>query len=179
MARLRLIGLIDIGHPTASMSPPGNPAADYRDLRLGPLRGWSVGERRLAPRGWCRPVPGPSRPRQSVHAVQAVVRPGVKNLPAVTPGLLMAVSDQQHQASIRVADDVVKLDGRVAVPEVARPASQESVEIPKHLQDCQRRRSRPVACTRSRARRLACREGQRARNATCLSRWSRGRTERW
>ena len=42
----------------------------------------------------------------------------------------MAVSDQQRQASIRVADDLVKLDGRVAVAEVARPASQESVEIP-------------------------------------------------
>jgi hypothetical protein len=47
----------------------------------------------------------------------------------------MAVSDQQRQASIRVADDLVKLDGRVAVAEVARPASQESVEIPRHLQD--------------------------------------------
>src|ERR1700733_13261438 len=75
-----------------------------------------------------RPV-GSWRSDGSVEGDQAVVRPGVKNLPAVTPGLPMAVSDQQRQASIRVADDLVKLDGRVAVAEVARPASQES-EIP-------------------------------------------------
>jgi hypothetical protein len=82
-----------------------------------------------------RPV-GSWRGDGSVEGDQAVaVRPGVENLPTVTPGLLIAVSDQQREASIRVADDLVKLDGRVAVAEVARPATQESVEIPNHLLD--------------------------------------------
>ena len=88
----------------------------------------------------------------SVEGDQPVaVGPGVENLPAVTPGLLIAVSDQQREASIRVADDLVELDGRVAVAEVARPASEESIEIPNHLLDwpaqaiASGERSHPVA----------------------------------
>src|ERR1019366_3951975 len=71
-----------------------------------------------------RPV-GSWRGDGSVEGDQAVaVRPGVENLPTVTPGLLIAVSDQQREASIRVAE-----------AEVPRPATQESVEIPNHLLD--------------------------------------------
>src|ERR1035437_3344785 len=72
----------------------------------------------------------------SVEGDQAVaVGPGVEYLPAVAPGLLIAVGDQQREAAIRVANDLVELDGRVAVAEVARPATQESVEIPDDLLD--------------------------------------------
>ncbi len=53
----------------------------------------------------------------------------------MAPGLLIAVGDQQREAAIRVADDLVELNGRVAVAEVARPATQESVEIPNDLLD--------------------------------------------
>src|SRR3954453_22695504 len=57
------------------------------------------------------------------------VRPGVENLPAIPPGALMAVCDQQREAAIRMVDDLVELDRQVAVAEVPRPATQEPVEI--------------------------------------------------
>ncbi len=47
----------------------------------------------------------------------------------------MAVCDQQRQAAVRVTDDLVELDGRVAVAEVARPAAQVSVEVLHDLLD--------------------------------------------
>jgi hypothetical protein len=66
---------------------------------------------------------GSWRGDRSVEADQAVaVGAAVEDLPAVTPGLLMAFGDQHLQASFRVAVDLVELDGRVAVAEVARPS---------------------------------------------------------
>src|SRR4051794_5434831 len=76
------------------------------------------------------------RDDDSVEADQAVaVGPRVEKLPAIPPGALMAVCDQQRQAAVRVADDLVELDGRVAVAEVARPAAQVPVEVPDDLLD--------------------------------------------
>src|SRR4051812_40366621 len=82
-----------------------------------------------------RPV-GAWRDDGSVEADQSVaVRTGVEDLPAVPPGALMAVCDQQRQATIRMRDDLVELDGRVAIAEVARPATQEPVEVLHDLLD--------------------------------------------
>jgi hypothetical protein len=80
----------------------------------------------------------------------------------------MAVCQQQRQAAVRVRDDLIELDGRVAVAEVARPAAQKPVEVLHDLLDRQRSRFRAVSArTRSRARCIACREGQPARKQTC------------
>src|SRR3954470_2376970 len=100
-----------------------------------------------------RPI-GTRRDDGSVEVNQSIaVRPGVQNLPAIPPGALMAVYDQQRQAAIRMVDDLVELDRRVAVAEVARPATQERVEVCTTCSTGQGRRSRAVSSrTRSRAR---------------------------
>lgn len=54
----------------------------------------------------------------------------------------MAVCQQQRQAAVRVRDDLIELDGRVAVAEVARPAAQKPVEV---LHDLLDRPAQPVS----------------------------------
>src|SRR3954463_13481515 len=82
-----------------------------------------------------RPI-GTRRDDGSVEVNQSLaVRPGVEKLPAIPPGALMAVCDQQRQAAICMVDDLVELDRRVAVAEVARPATQEPVEVFHDLLD--------------------------------------------
>ena len=54
----------------------------------------------------------------------------------------MAVCQQQCQTAVRVLDDLIELEGRVAVAEVARPAAQEPVEV---LHDLLDRPAQPVS----------------------------------
>src|SRR3954451_1207000 len=126
-----------------------------------------------------RPV-GSWRDDGSVEVNQSIaVRPGVEKLPAIPPGALMAVCDQQREAAIRIVDDLVELDRRVAVAEIARAATQEPVEVCTTCPTGQRRRSRAVSSrTRSRARCIACREGQRARKLAWRERGVCPRTQR-
>lgn len=60
---------------------------------------------------------------------------GGESLPAVASGLLMAVGHPQRQTRVRVTDDLVELNGRVAVAEVTRPAAQKPVEVSDDLLD--------------------------------------------
>ena len=55
---------------------------------------------------------------------------GSECLPAVASVWLVALCDQRHQARVRVTDDLVELDSRVSVTEVACPAAREPVRSP-------------------------------------------------
>ena len=86
----------------------------------------------------------------------------------------MALGHEQCEPVVRVMLDQVEVTGRVPVTEVARPAAQERVEV---LHDVFNRQQQPLPCgdlTNAVAGVcIALREGQRARNWTCLARFAR------
>ena len=115
----------------------------------------------------------------SVEADQAVAVGLLEDPAAVVCAALVAFADEQGEAIERVGRDQVEVLGGVSVAEVARPAAQEGVDLPRDVFDGKSSRWRVVIClTQSRACCIARREGQRARKLMCLACDPRTRTQR-
>ena len=115
----------------------------------------------------------------SVEADQAVAVGLLEDPAAVVCAALVAFADEQGEAIERVGRDQVEVLGGVSVAEVARPAAQEGVDLPRDVFDGKSSRWRVVIClTQSRACCIARREGQRARKLMGLACDPRTRTQR-